>query len=245
MVFAFLVVFLTSALSGVLGMGGGIILAGVLGLLLPLPMALFLHAVVQLTANSHRGYLHRYNIQWRILVFYSIGLAIISVSFALLSLQISKPVFFLLLGVIALSSHFWPSGWRLNAQKPTHAMSAGMSVGALQLFVGVGGPLLDIFFQRTHLNRYQIVATKAATQTLGHFTRLCFYGALSFSQFAETALSIQIIVLAILLAMLGTALGSRILNWLKEAQFALYSKRLLIGVGVFYVVRGSMGLLNI
>ena len=45
----------TSFISGILGMAGGMILMGVLLALLPLPAAMLLHGISQLTANGWRA----------------------------------------------------------------------------------------------------------------------------------------------------------------------------------------------
>ena len=47
-------------------------------------------------------------------------------------------------------------------------MSTGVVVSATQLLAGASGPLLDVFYLNTPLNRYQVIASKAITQTLGH-----------------------------------------------------------------------------
>ena len=69
--------------KGILGMGGGFILAGVLGLILPLPAALFIHAVTQFTANTYRASLHWKYIQIRIVKNYVIGMTVTVALFSL------------------------------------------------------------------------------------------------------------------------------------------------------------------
>lgn len=62
-----LVVFVTSTLSGVLGMAGGMILMAVLATTLPIAAAMMLHGAVQLTANGSRAWFLREHIQWMVL----------------------------------------------------------------------------------------------------------------------------------------------------------------------------------
>ena len=47
---------------------------------------------------------------------------------------------------------------------------------AAQLFAGASGPLLDFFYLHARLDRYQVVANKALTQTIGHMLKLVYYG---------------------------------------------------------------------
>ena len=48
------VIFLTSLLSGVVGMAGGLILIVVLVMIMPVPSAMILHGIVQGVANGSR-----------------------------------------------------------------------------------------------------------------------------------------------------------------------------------------------
>ena len=58
---------LTSVLSGVLGMGGGLILMGGLAVFLPVPAAMVVHGVAQLTANGSRALIHREHVRRSVL----------------------------------------------------------------------------------------------------------------------------------------------------------------------------------
>ena len=59
------ITFATALISGMFGMGGGMILMGVLLALLPLSQAMVLHGSVQLTSNGSRAWLLRRHIRWR------------------------------------------------------------------------------------------------------------------------------------------------------------------------------------
>ena len=63
----------TSFISGILGMAGGMILMGVLLALLPLPAAMFLHGIVQFAANGWRALMLRREIDWRVFGGYAAG----------------------------------------------------------------------------------------------------------------------------------------------------------------------------
>ena len=57
-------VFMTSLLSGVFGMAGGVVLMGVFTALLPVAAAMVTHGAVQLIANGFRAVLHRRHLRW-------------------------------------------------------------------------------------------------------------------------------------------------------------------------------------
>jgi uncharacterized membrane protein YfcA len=244
LIILFFTIFMTSLLSGILGMGGGFILAGVLGLILPLPAALFIHAVTQFTANTYRASLHWKHIQIRIVKNYVIGMTVTVALFSLGSVMIDKPLFYLLLGTIAISSHFVPKRLTLDATKTTHSVAMGLLVSALHLFVGVAGPLLDVFFQRTSLNRFQIVATKSATQALGHLVRILFYLSLYIEFQINETITSWVVAGAVALAIVGTYAGSLLLTRINEKQFQRFSRYLLNVLGILFIVKGASGLLG-
>src|SRR5258707_7523047 len=55
----------TSFISGILGMAGGMILMGILLAALPLPAAMMLHGITQLASNAWRAFLWRTQVDWR------------------------------------------------------------------------------------------------------------------------------------------------------------------------------------
>jgi len=55
----------TSFISGVLSMAGGMILMGVFGFSLTVPAAMVLHSIAQAFSNGSRVSLYRHLIKWR------------------------------------------------------------------------------------------------------------------------------------------------------------------------------------
>src|SRR5215204_2740033 len=75
-------VLVTSFLSGIFGMAGGMILMGLLLALMPLPAAMVLHAVTQLTSNGWRAWLWRAHIDWPIVARFAAGSVVATAAFA-------------------------------------------------------------------------------------------------------------------------------------------------------------------
>lgn len=65
--------FLTSILSGVFGMAGGLVFMGALAWILPVTTALALHGVIQFASNAWRVLLHRKHVAWPVLLWFAIG----------------------------------------------------------------------------------------------------------------------------------------------------------------------------
>ena len=66
--------FITSSISAVLGMGGGIILLGIMAILIPEGyMVIALHGVIQLVSNTTRTYIFRNHLKKEILIQFIVG----------------------------------------------------------------------------------------------------------------------------------------------------------------------------
>lgn len=219
--------FLTSVLSGVIGMAGGVTLFALMTFFMPLESIIPVHGVVQLFSNFSRSYFLKKNINWTVIKFFSWGLlpgvflALVirkeAYNPAYIYLFISLLIFYTLIKDrishkkfhIKFKNYFW----------------VGLLVGCLSILAGTVGPLLAVFFQREDFSKEEIVATKAATQMLTHLMKIPTFLYLSFSYWEYK----YIIVIMIIAAIAGTQLGVRILHKInKRVFFFLFRSALLI-----------------
>ena len=237
-------VFVTAVISGVFGMAGGILMMGALGLVLPVSAAFVTHGVLQLVANGWRAVLHRRHVRWDIVGWYALASVVAGAVVAMLSPAPSKPLLFLMLGLIP-GLTWLPQRWiRLDAAHPPQAFLSGLSVTGLNLSAGVAGPLLDIFFVRTGLTRHAIVATKAATQMFAHMAKIVVYGAPLIGAQRSGLPPPWVFAVAIPLSMLGTALGGRILDQMSDVDFKRWTRWIVTGIGGLYLVQAAQLLLG-
>jgi uncharacterized membrane protein YfcA len=231
--------FVTATLSGVFGMAGGLILMGGLALVLPVSAAFVTHGILQLVANGWRAVLHRRHVRWDIVGWYALASVIAGAAVALISFLPSKTLLYLSLGLVP--GLLWlPRSWiRLDAARPPQAFASGLLVTGLNLTAGVAGPLLDIFFVRTDLTRHAIVATKAATQVFAHLAKIVVYGAPLLITPNKDMPPWQLFAVAIPLSMAGTMVGGRILDSLNDVNFKTWTKWIVTGVGVVYLVQAA------
>jgi uncharacterized protein len=231
--------FVTSTVSGIFGMAGGLMLMGVLALLLPVSAAFVTHGLIQLVANGWRAVLHRQHIDWRIVGFYAVGALAAGIAVAGVAFAPSKPLLYLLLGLVPLL--VWLPGdiARLDAARPGHAAAAGLSVTALNLVAGVAGPLLDIFFVRTGLTRHRIVATKAATQVFSHLAKILVYGVPLIGAAQGQLPPAWALALAVPCSMAGTLLGGRALDRLTDKSFLAWTKWIVTAMGAAYLAQAA------
>jgi uncharacterized membrane protein YfcA len=228
--------FVTATVSGVLGMAGGLLLMGVLLLVLPAALAFVVHGLLQLVSNGWRAVLQREHVRWRVVGWYACGSVVAATLVTLVAYVPDKAVTYLVLGLVP--GLVWlPKGWlALDAERPRHAVLAGLSVTGLNLVAGVSGPLLDVFFVRTQLGRHAVVATKAATQVLAHAAKVLVYGtALTGGQRVPWL----VVLAAVPLSMLGTAVGGRLLDRMSEASFSDVTRWVVTGIGGVYLVQAA------
>jgi uncharacterized membrane protein YfcA len=239
------VVLITSSISGVFGMAGGLMLMGALALVLPVSAAMVTHGAVQIVSNGWRGWLHRRHINWRVVGFYALGSAIAGGALALVAYAPSKAWVYLLLGLVPALAWLPKDTLRLDAARAPHAFACGLGVTGLNVAAGVAGPLLDIFFIRTELTRHQIVATKAATQVLSHLAKIAFYGA-PFLLASETIglPPLWFFLAAAPLAMLGGEIGARVLEAMSDKSFLKWTRGIVTALGALYLVQAAMLFLN-
>ena len=86
--------FLTAALSGVFGLGGGILLMGFWGLFLH-SVCVVLHGIIQAFSNGSRAYFLRSHIQWKLLPVYALGVLTALILCSFLSGPLKNQLFLL------------------------------------------------------------------------------------------------------------------------------------------------------
>ena len=201
----------TSFISGILGMAGGMILMGVLLALLTVPQAMVLHGVTQLAANGWRAVLWRREIDWRGFRGNAGG---------------------------APAGLALPEKLVLDVRKRGHPFLCGVVCTGLQLIAGVSGPILDVFFVRSKMDRRAVVATKASIQSLGHVIKIAYFGGLVAAAQRGTV-DPRLALLMVALAIAGTSLSRRVLERLSDASFRQWTRWAVMTMGIAYLATGA------
>lgn len=236
-----LVVIGTAFLSGIFGMAGGLILMGVLLSLFSVPQAMIAHGLLQMVANGWRSFLLRRSVHLTIVAWYCLGAVAAIGILILVAWKPSRQMVFLLLGLVPFMVWLPKAVFRLDAQKPSHAVVAGLVVTCLNTFAGVAGPALDIFFVQTKLTRHQIVATKSITQLIAHFIKVLFWSNLAMlGALSQSQELLVLIALAIPFSMIGTWAGGKILNRLTDRWFLIWVKVLVSCIGLVFLARALL-----
>lgn len=226
---------LTSLISGILSMAGGLILMGVFGFFLSVPAAMVLHGVAQAVSNGSRIVFHRHHIRSRLLLPYAAGAFVVLLVFIAFSFVPNKGLMFILIGLLPFAALVMPRRLHLDIERPPIAFCAGLIVTTAQMLAGASGPVLDVFYVHSQLTRYEILATKAVTQTLGHLVKLGYYG---FFLTAGATLPWWIFAGVVMAALIGNWLGKIVVDRLHDEQFRRYGRYAIMGVGVVYIGKG-------
>lgn len=230
-------VLITGFISGVFGMAGGMILMGAFLLVLPVPVAMVLHAVTQMTSNGWRGVVWRRYADFRVFGRFLIGLLAASGLFFFVSYVPDRATVFICLGSIPFLVILVPKRLIPQADKPFGAEICGFLNALLQFVAGVSGPILDAFFIRAELDRRTVVATKAVCQTTAHLAKLIYFMQAS-DALTETVVEPWVVLLCILMAVLGTTLSRSVLEKLSDAQFRRWTQSIIMLIGGLYLAQG-------
>ena len=224
----------TAFLSSIFGMLGGLILMGALITIMPVSQAMVLHGLIQLTSNGYRAWLNKTDIKWNIVSTLIIGNIISLVGLFSLAFVPDKITVLLVLGFLPYIAWAFPKNNSLDVSKKPIGILAGMVVVGSNLLSGTGGPLLDIFFQRVNMTRHQVVATKAVAQSLGHISKIIFFGFLTTSKF-NTWPSFWLIFFAVIASVIGTTLGKIILDKIDDRTFFVWTQSILLTIGAVFI----------
>jgi len=219
---------ITSLISGVLSMAGGMILMGVFGFFLSIPAAMVLHGIAQAVSNGSRVWLYRRHIRYPVLGYYAIGAFLVLGLFATFTFVPS----------IAL---IMPERVNLNMEKPAVAFSSGILVTTAQMLAGASGPVLDIFYVQSDMSKEAILGTKAVTQTLGHILKLFYYGAVM--TVAADLLPLWVVPAVVAAAVFGNYLASLVVTKMSDHQFRRIGRFVIMVIGVVYIGKGIAELL--
>lgn len=199
------IVFFTSCLAAVMGMGGGILLLAAMPGLVPTSVMLPLHAVTQLASNVSRAALGWRAIDARIIPAIFVG--------AMLGAWLGSEVY------QSLDMHWLPA-WigllvLLFTWAPLPAVPGGgqFSLGLLGFYqtglgmiAGATGPVGAAVLLRRNRGRDWLVVNTAVYMALNHSVRLAAYLALGFSLGAWWQLATGMIVAGICGSWVGTRL---------------------------------------
>jgi uncharacterized protein len=229
-------ILVTSFISGIFGMAGGMILLGVLLIYMDVAPAMVLFGTIQIASNGWRATIWFPHVDWGIVARYLVGATAMFLVLRTVAVLPNKATLYLGLGLIPFAADLLPKRLTPDITRPGAPYICGAFIIGLQLMAGAAGHILDIFFQKSQLDRKTIVATKAVGQVAGHVYRIAYFGSFQFA--FDTNVPWWGYVLAVALSLAGTSLAAPVLLRMTDVGFRAWSRRVTIGVASVYLTRG-------
>jgi uncharacterized protein len=227
---------LTSFISGVFGMAGGMVLLGVLLVYLDVATAMVLFSIIQIAANGWRALHWRAFVLWPIFWWYVAGAVLAFAAMRAIAYVPDKALVYLLLGAMPFAVEVLPDTMRPNIEWRGVPFVTGILTTIVQFMSGVGGMFLDIFFNKSSLDRKTTIATKAITQTFSHVVRGAYFGSLASIgdlRFIEWGPGVA-------LAIVGAVAAPYVLERMTDHGFRRWARALILTIAAVYLVRGGM-----
>ena len=239
----FSTIVVTSFISGLLSLGGCTILMGVFVWIMPVTLSMMLHGVTQFVSNGSRAVVYWKHIHWPVVSGYVIGAVSITVAFSLIAYVPNKVVVFLLVGTLPFANYLMPKGYALDVTARGGSLACGSVNTAVMLTSGVSGPILDVFFVKTGLTRFQTIATKGLIQSFAHVLKIIYFGGIILAttgEFDFDLLPWWVFVVAVFLSSAGNLAASKFVTKMTDAQFRKWAQRMTMAVGLTFLVRGVL-----
>ncbi len=225
----------SSFISGVFGMAGGMVLLGVLLNYFDVATAMILFSILQFFVNALRVVQWRQYVLWPIFGWYVVGAVISFAVMWTIALVPDKATVYLLLGLMPFAVEALPASMRPNIEWRGVPFFTGMVTTVIQILSGVGGLALDIFFQKSTLDRKTTNATKAVAQTFSHVVRALYFGTLA----GVGDLPVWATGPAILLAIAGTSLAPIVVERMTDHGFRQWTRAIIFVISTVYLVRAA------
>jgi uncharacterized membrane protein YfcA len=229
-------IIVSSFLSGVFGLAGGMVLLGVLLVFLDVTAGMVLFSIIQFFANGWRALQWWKFVRWRIFWLYCLGGAVAFAVMRLIAIIPDKALVYLLLGLMPFLIELIPVRARPNIEWRGVPFLTGVLTTIVQFLTGVGGLFLDIFFQKSLLDRKTTLATKAVAQTASHVLRASYF--ISFGPIGDE-IGLWNMLVAIVLAIGGTALAPFVIERMSDHDFRQWTRAIIFIISGIYIGRAA------
>ncbi len=242
-----IVALITSIISAILGMAGGVMLLAVMMCFLTHAESIPTHAAVQIASNGTRVMAFARHIDRSAFVRFlfgvvpgaTIGLLLL---WSLGQMGGSEPYLKTLIGCYIVSSTFIPRGGANGHKTGTwwDFPLMGLVAGVAALTVGAVGPLIAPLFARRDFTKERLIATKAVCQLSIHVFKIPAFILMRQLDLSKLGLLAAIMIVVVIP---GTLIGKRLQQRVSESQFRIAFRVALILAGLkVLVVDGLMNM---
>ncbi len=217
-----IITFFTSAIAGVIGLGGGMILIAVLPSFLPANALIPVHGLTQMSSNVSRAIFGYKDIQYEIVPKFLIGSLLGITLFSSILFFMSLKYVPLFIGIYILLS-LWSNSFNEKIKQYENYYIIGFFQTGLSVIVGATGPLATTLLLKDYQDKDKVVATAAALMSITHIFKVIvfiFFGFV-FSNY------LSILVAMIIAAIAGSYVGTKLRDKIDGKKFLLLLKILL------------------
>ncbi len=205
---------LSSTITAVTGIGGGMILIAIMPGFLPAAAIVPVHAVVQLFANSSRALFGWRFLRWEFVLAFIAGSLVGGGIAAGIAREINLEYTPLFIAAYILFI-VWGPPLKFKRPPPGEFVIIGAIQTGLSLLVGATGPMSQAALMARDLKRDALVVSGALMTTFTHLIKVLLFALLGFS-FAEFW---QLIAGMSLAVIIGALIGTRIRYQVPEVLF--------------------------
>jgi uncharacterized protein len=228
--------FFMSAMTAVLGVGGGTGMLAIMASVFPPALLIPIHGIVQLGSNAGRAVVMRQHVHRRIFTYFLIGgvagTAAAANVFVILPAQILQ---------IALAAFIILLVWAPTIKKfsvPDRGfLAVGFVVNFVGMFLGAAGPLFGACLSTDKLSKHIVVATQGACVSTHYLLKAIAFGIIGFN-YNEW---LPFIIAMIVAGFIGTLVGGKLLDRLPEKSFAKAFRAVLTVFALKLLWDGLMG----
>lgn len=226
-----LISFFTSAIAGVIGFGGGMLLIAVLPLFLNPGLIIPIHGITQLASNSSRMIFSLKDVQWALLPKFLVGSLVGVFSFGFLLTNISFEYVPIGIGLYILLN-LWSVGFSQFITKYENYYLIGLLQTGLGLIVGATGPLSLAVLTKELKSKDEIIATSSMFMTISHLAKIPVFLAIGVSLLGH----FNLLMYMVLGSILGSFIGTRVRLAANNEKLILIIKILLSVMAVKMLV---------
>jgi uncharacterized membrane protein YfcA len=227
--------FISSTLTAVMGVGGGMLLISIMAVAMPPAAIVPVHGVAQLASNASRGIFALREINWKIFWPFLLGCLLGSVAGSSLLIRFPSEFLPIPLGIFILLMTWMPQ-LKKKFWLPGRFFSLGLTQAVLTLFVGATGPLNMPFLLREGLSKDQIVVTGSALMTIVHLIKILTFGFIGFTFSSYLPLMTGMVIAVIA----GSYVGTRIRSKVPEQAFKNIFKLLITFLALRMIIRAML-----
>jgi uncharacterized protein len=195
--------------------------------------AMILFSIIQLTANGWRAAQWWSYVRWDIIWLYCLGGAFAFGGLRLFEFIPDKALVYLLLGLTPFAVDILPRSWHPSIEWRGVPIATGFFTTVIQFISGVGGVFLDIFFQKSTLDRKTTLATKAIAQSASHVLRLVYFLSITGTAGVDTIFAVA----AMALAIGGTMLAPYVIDRMTDDSFRQWTRFVIYTICTIYLAR--------